>query len=498
VSISPSERSPTLENTAQPLLFADRLWTRSNVPLLAGIAAVSIGVALRYVKAYRAPITYDEAFSLLHFASLPWAQIFRDYHLPNNHILNTLLIKAVSYISIRELALRLHSVVGSSLLLWACLALSRRASGLAAGICTCLWVATLPILVAFGALARGYGLGLGLLFSGIAWTLARIERAERPAPLWPCALPLGLAMSCVPTFAHAVAAFFGALSVSVWLGQIPAWSRARLRSTLELFGVLFLPTGAIAALTYAWITRWPNEGFVWGHDRFDEALAALLGNIVQISLEPGVAFWIGLALWLVVLAWTVTAALRRAYAPFVLGLMSCTIPLLFIAVHLARDVKYPLDRTWLYMLPLAAIGIHGALAQLTERIGARRSATVLTALTTITVAYNLIKLDFRATPPWEHNVEVKPAMKQLSRVTRTAELCVSWYNDAPFEYYARRYKIGLHLDCGSQRDFIFSSPADRAQYPAPKPGAVVYQSADGQYVLYKVERKPHKAKKRER
>ena len=54
-----------------------------------------IGLALR-LFVINSPIGYDEAYTFIYFASKPFKYILADYHAPNNHILNSILI-GISY-----------------------------------------------------------------------------------------------------------------------------------------------------------------------------------------------------------------------------------------------------------------------------------------------------------------------------------------------------------------------------------------------------------------
>lgn len=60
------------------------------------LAALGVTLALALVGAFflRIPMRYDESYTFLVFALKPFDELVADYHLPNNHIFHTLLVRA--------------------------------------------------------------------------------------------------------------------------------------------------------------------------------------------------------------------------------------------------------------------------------------------------------------------------------------------------------------------------------------------------------------------
>ena len=100
---------------------------RRHAGLLA-CALVFVGsLAFSIVQAASAPITYDEAYTYIHFAGKPASRILQDYHVPNNHILHSLAVRGTTlWFGNSEFAIRLPALVGGGLFLVAVGLIGRR------------------------------------------------------------------------------------------------------------------------------------------------------------------------------------------------------------------------------------------------------------------------------------------------------------------------------------------------------------------------------------
>jgi hypothetical protein len=115
-----------------------------------------IGMFLRVSSAFN-PITYDEAFTYIQYASKPYYIIVTDYSYPNNHILFTLFAKmSTSIFGVSELALRLPSIIASFLLLFLGFILANRFKSRIGAFAFIFFLAVVPALVEYGTFARGY------------------------------------------------------------------------------------------------------------------------------------------------------------------------------------------------------------------------------------------------------------------------------------------------------------------------------------------------------
>ena len=166
--------------------------------------------ALRFRDLF-APLAYDEIWSLSEFAPLPAWRLFTDLALPNNHPLNSLCLKLLTFFSAPLSALRLHSFAAGMLSIPLAGAVafgvwrSRRAAFWAA-----LFLALSAPAAAYSQLARGYALQLMFLLlyaAGIAWS----EELRRLLP------PRGRMLPECAILAGALGAMFSLPSSPIFL-----------------------------------------------------------------------------------------------------------------------------------------------------------------------------------------------------------------------------------------------------------------------------------------
>lgn len=72
------------------------------------------------LRAVKIPVTHDEAGTILNYASRSiYSIITYEDPIPNNHLLNTLLIKfSISVLGLNEFACRLPNLIGGFMYLW--------------------------------------------------------------------------------------------------------------------------------------------------------------------------------------------------------------------------------------------------------------------------------------------------------------------------------------------------------------------------------------------
>ena len=131
------------------------------------------------VRAIKIPITHDEAGTILNFSTQSvWDIISYKDPIPNNHLLNTLLIKfSTGLFGMNELSCRLPNLVGGVLYLLGSFRLSFllfRTPVLR--LCFLILMIANPFVIEFFALARGYGLSVGFMLVSIYFLLQRKEK----------------------------------------------------------------------------------------------------------------------------------------------------------------------------------------------------------------------------------------------------------------------------------------------------------------------------------
>jgi 4-amino-4-deoxy-L-arabinose transferase-like glycosyltransferase len=105
------------------------------------------------------PVTYDEAYTYVGFASHGLWAALSDYSLPNNHVFHTVLVVfSTSLFGSHPWALRLPALLAGLALIPAMYALGRRIYSVETGLLAAALAAWHPQLVAFSSDARGYSL----------------------------------------------------------------------------------------------------------------------------------------------------------------------------------------------------------------------------------------------------------------------------------------------------------------------------------------------------
>ena len=119
---------------------------------------ITVGVVLRGIMLFE-PITYDEAFTYTYFATRPLYIILSDHSYPNNHVLNTILIKLfTSIVGVGNITIRLPAFVAGV----ACMPLFylfvRHMFNRYIALVALALVASSPRLIEYSALGRGYAI----------------------------------------------------------------------------------------------------------------------------------------------------------------------------------------------------------------------------------------------------------------------------------------------------------------------------------------------------
>jgi 4-amino-4-deoxy-L-arabinose transferase-like glycosyltransferase len=137
------------------------------------------GVILR-VAGMNDPVSYDEAYTYVGFASRSLWAIISDYSLPNNHIFHSLLVHfSVMIWGNHPWSLRLPALLAGLLTILAAYGFGKAAYSEESGLTAAAIVAYFPELVRFSTEARGYSLvGLfTLLIFWLGWQL--VDQSDR-------------------------------------------------------------------------------------------------------------------------------------------------------------------------------------------------------------------------------------------------------------------------------------------------------------------------------
>ena len=216
---------------------------RKTEKLIFAVLSAAFGVYV-VLRAWMIPITVDESTTAVihvHRSVLDTLTYSTEAN-PNNHILNTLAIKLFTGLfGWWPIVVRLPVLIGAALYVWAATMLSKRFSD-RSWIRVFAFVALLgnPYLLEFFALARGYGLGSGLMMVALwqAWLFLEDNSARR---LRNAILAAGLAVYSNFTLLIFFAPFMALLLLSCWQlnpSLLLFWRRGR--SALPVLGAFFV------------------------------------------------------------------------------------------------------------------------------------------------------------------------------------------------------------------------------------------------------------------
>lgn len=422
------------------------LWTGRAV--VAGVAAWCVA------RAALVGITHDEALTLLIHVPGSWGDVFahRLYIGSNNHLLNTVLLKLLlGILPPHEWAIRVPALAGLAMYLAGCWRLLRRlvsgprfAFGLAL-------LATNPFLVDLHTLARGYGLGLGLLALGASCALGR----ERGPSVGGHAIRNGcvVALAALAVASNLSLAYgatgLGVLAVGATLrrarhgdapwrvgaaGVIP-WALAAGASAL-----VYRP-GVLASIGF-YVAEWGGTRGFWADTVGSLAAASLYRPELQRA-APGltaavaavVAVGSGLALWRLWRGreWTPLASCV-AYFWLVASAMA--------AVKLAFGLRWPLDRSAVVLVPAC-----GLVLLCTWELLARRGSKVASAgssaawvIVLVLVAISLVSWNLSRTYLWPMDAPARPLVRSIAASTAgnakgTVRMAASWELEPAVNFY---------------------------------------------------------------
>jgi hypothetical protein len=418
---------------------------------VAGRALILVVLASVFVlSVYRAAnqsITCDEALTYNWFLSDTGRLFWFD---ANNHILHTYLAwLSTSLFGASEFTLRLPALFGAAVYLGAVFYLSRslvRAPGWA--LLLVLLLVCNPLVLDFLPAARGYGLALAFLMWGFAFAarslLPDVEGRWHPRRLWlACSVALGLCVACNLAFlwvCFCLAAILFLLSATASrrapIGYPP------IRSLILYLG---LPGPfVLLVLLSPYLNKIKRAHFYVGNDSLVETLRDLL-NASFFRAEkaiswrpqphPGVEMlppWVlslgGLALLaalVLALAPLCRQAIREgvfalpaaARMALLFGVPPCAALAFHVAAHWTIGLKYPLDRTAIYAVPLFTLA--GLLVWLRRKSPSRWSSAVVACLALVVVARYLAQLDPTYFQTWKHDAGARAEFEQMARLVST-------------------------------------------------------------------------------
>jgi hypothetical protein len=382
------------------------------------------------------PFSIDEAWTWEEFVKGEfWNVVTYAHPVPNNHILNSLLVKPFHALSDSELSLRMPNILAFFLYLYAAYSIS-------ANLFTnkllslCLFVSLMldTTLIHFFALCRGYGIGIGLLLFSIS-KLLLFSRSFNMRQLHISLLAAVLAVYASFTILPAYLAITVVAVYLLYKHHHKLW--ASLKWPSLYVAILF----CLIAYPLKQIVSWDTfdyggqQGFL--HDTLSTFLIDLLGSVAQ-QYHDGIII-IVCSLFIFVFAAVIIKSLKARQPavyfimPFVLLFCICCINLEFYLAGI-RFVNY---RTALYLYPLCILTLFSCIALYLSTY--KNFSKAFAVIVTSTLLYFFCTNSyFNTIPEWRFDANTKKVLSFIRSENRNgskARLYVYHYCAPAYHYY---------------------------------------------------------------
>ncbi|WP_156469210.1 hypothetical protein [Cephaloticoccus primus] len=394
------------------------------------------------LRAIRVGVTYDEVVTLQEFVPHSIYNIlFEARPIANNHILNTILIKAVFLFGAQSLFFaRVPNLISFLLYLYfSCRILSRGLPGFYGIGCFVLLICN-PFMLEFFSLARGYGLSLAFMMGALCFASDNIRRFSTSSLCK--SLALG-ALSVVSIFSmiYFEIALIVVLNITIFLRR--DWSIFR-RSLIysSLIGAALL-----AAISVPIFRLEKYNGLAYGGSRgfYSDTLLSLtrytLGNFEASYFAPYLLNSF-LCISIAVVGISFSRKWRTSLSWLFVGVAGLSV-LLIICAHSLAGVKYPIDRVSLFLYPLMMLSLCFCLCGLGRWIG-----TGLLAVLVLALSSNFtLRANFYKTTLWDfdsHASQILELINGMGRAEgRVIGLRIVNILGRSVSYYANKNRYGF-------------------------------------------------------
>lgn len=340
---------------------------RTVLPVFLGLVLFAYILA----RAILLPVTHDESNTCITYAALSVHDIVTyAIPIPNNHILNTLLVKFfISIFGMHPLPVRLPNVIGFALYFTIICLFTRKISnnpfvtffGIAAMTCN-------PYLLDFFSLARGYALSISFMMTSLYFAYLFLEKPKNT--YLSCSIFFGV-LAVYTNFT--TLNFYAALVIVLGLVTLQQKYLLRkekphfLNSLVSQWGIIITGTMLLAAVSYLPISKMvATDQFVfWGSNGFytDTILSLVKGlqyNVQYFGVkETGFSYLIiGFAAIIsIVCIWVlvkIKGKIAQSAQVFFFLIFGGTITINILQFHLVHT-PYLTSRTALFFFPLMSI-----------------------------------------------------------------------------------------------------------------------------------------------
>jgi hypothetical protein len=231
-------------------------WKQVITLEVGGVILLTLAAALVRVLFLTRPMVHDESYTVVAFALRSLSALISDYHLPNNHIFHSLLVKLSSNLfGIAPWAVRLPAYIAGVLCVPATYWLAKRLYGSSSAWISAAVVTALPVMILYSSNARGYS--LFTLLSLLVALLAVYLKDHRSLTGWLLlALLFAVGFYTLPVMLYPFGMVMTWLLLSALIEKPEAHAYgSRFRLIRYLAASAFLALG-LAALLYLPVIAW--------------------------------------------------------------------------------------------------------------------------------------------------------------------------------------------------------------------------------------------------
>jgi len=334
------------------------------------------------------PMRGDEAYTFMTYANRGISALF-EYSAPNNHVLNTLLIKlSVSIFGTSPASIRFPAFLAGL----ATIALGfHEARSLGkngnSGIFAAVSIAAFPYLILYSTNARGYAL-IVLLSLMLAWAGYQLSQdPSRPGVIL-LALFSALGMLAIPIMALPIA------GISLWIIGLLLLKKFPVKTILYRFVLPFGILASILTIAFYIPVIFVSKGvgpiisnkFVQPQS-WSEFSSQLLPHVqksfeeLSRDIHPGVL----LAVFALTAFGLIHAARQRNWG--IILLLPCLLVGAWLVLAAQRTIPYA--RTWIYLIPFILLAADAGLAAILNDLPSRMQISVNVVLILMTLCFTL-------------------------------------------------------------------------------------------------------------
>lgn len=310
-------------------------------------------VAYIALRAYLVPFIFDEAITFYIYIQNGEFLPFVGHLDANNHLLNSFLgYISYSIFGFSKLAIRLPNVLSSVLFVWGVGRIAKQLDSIWLRWAVILSLFSIPFLIEFFAMARGYGLSMGLLIFGLSYTTQRFSTKN---------ILLSTLLISAATFANLTFIPLLLLTLFWWFVQlIQRPFQSVCKAWISLLVVGFIPV--LFCVFYSFVLKDAGALYLGGDKGLaGESLASLNIELFKVyELKYAYYFLIVIA---IICVGTLVAFFKQKvviyfknsdnlFAFLLLGSV-CFI----VLQNVLLGVNYPQERSVVYLIPLTVFGL---------------------------------------------------------------------------------------------------------------------------------------------